>query len=89
MIRKGIPLHPDDSTDVEEPTAKEEDDDDDDEATKSKILRYVRERSRLASVDEQERLHMLEDSSRRAEQHTNYEPSHPVGGSQIELSLED
>lgn len=88
MDRKGIALHPDDQKDVSEPMAKEEEDEDD-EATKSRILRYVRERSRLAFVDEQERLHVMEDGRRRTEQHTDYEASRPVGGSQIELSLVD
>lgn len=88
MERKGIPLHPDDDT--EEQAVVRDEDDEDDEAAKAKILSYVRERSRLAFVDEQEKDRMLD---RQPTTHSaRYEEraySQTTGGSQIELSLED
>merc|ERR1711939_57378 len=88
MERKGIPVHPEDNLSEPEAVTKD-DEEEDDEATKAKVLRYVRERSRLAFVNQQERAQLNNGYVRQSSQHTEYEYSSHSGGSQIELSLED
>jgi hypothetical protein len=85
MTRKGIPIQPVDEVEEPEPPREVDDDNDEElhERERARLLRSVRERSRLLYVDEQESLGPGETF--RPEQY-HHQPSH---GTQIELSLED
>jgi hypothetical protein len=87
MDRRGIKVHPDDEPrDGEDTALHKEEEEEDEEATRARILAYVRERSRLAFVQEREKEHSMVDTMEPPIQQVNYGYS---GGTQIELSLDD
>jgi hypothetical protein len=85
MIRKGITIQPVDDVEEPEPVGGVDGDGDEElhERERARLLRSVRERSRLLYVDEQESLRPGE-TFRPEQYHYQFE-----GGTRIELSLED